>query len=258
MNNNILKQYSAPIQSIESSSDVGRISTTTGSYDISHTTKIENEKYRMVVNYSDGKVAVIKITTPEAYFSLYDGVDEKQFCYRVSSGSELDKKGIGLFVVSDYNTEPMDINKFCSLKQRFSRFVRNIRTTSVKLNRDSLFDDSTIIWLEKHGLYEDFLNVQALLDSLSELLLGNQVTEKQLVNLMETGELFRSEKERQAYADKVVELQKEVNLLDKKLEASSELENSLKYQLDTAREEKKSIESDKKSLYANFINDRER
>ena len=257
MNNNILKKYSAPVTSIDSSSAGGWFSSSHGSCDYSHTTIIKNENYKMEVYYSDGKIVYIDFRSTEMYFTAFDGADKKQFCYIVPSDSNLEKMGIDLFVVSDYVTEPMDIEKFCSLRQRISRFFHGIISEAVRINKDSLSDSSTIIWLKEHDLYEKFIDSQALLDSLSELLLGNQVTEKQLVNLMETGELFRSEEERLDYVQRVSELQKNLSEVDKRSEDSIKLENSLKEQLERSIQEKTALVSKKNSLYNEFIKDRE-
>lgn len=128
-----------------------------------------------------------------------------------------------------------------------------MRTSAVLINTDFLSDSPNKIWLQEHDLYDQFVDAQNLLDSLSELCLGNQITEKQLVNLMETGELFRSQEEKNAYAQEVAELQKKVAELDTKIDESITLENSLKSELENTQKQTKSMQSQKKSLYNSFI-----
>ena len=71
----------------------------------------------------------------------------------------------------------MDIEKFCSIQQQALRFFKSIRTSTVIINKDFLSDSPNKTWLQEHGLYDEFVNAQNLLDSFSELCLGNQITE---------------------------------------------------------------------------------
>ena len=261
MNDNILKKYSAPVESIDLSPSSDRKliinKNAIKTLNISYTAIIKNENYDLEVNYSNGKIVYIAGSTQEISFSSFNDPNFKEFYYTVPSNSNLTKKGVLEICVADYIIEPMDIKKFCSFRQRTSRFFKRDFSNAVNLNKSSLSDPETILWLEEHDLYEKFIDSQALLDSLSELLLGNQVTEKQLVNLMETGELFRSEEEKLAYFQRVRKLQREVSEFEKKLEASADLEKFLQSQLEKARQEKKATEIKKNSLYNNFIKDRE-
>lgn len=256
MSYNILKKYSAPVKSIESSSDTHKIIGNNYSYNITHTSMIENENYKMKVGYTDGCISYMNVTAPEVTLHLNDRGDNK-FLYHVQSDSDFEKKGIGIFDVSNKNNISMNIEKFCSRQQQTLRFFKGIRTTAVIINNDFLFDSPNKTWLQEHGLYDEFVDAQNLLDTLSELCIGNQITEKQLVSLMETGELFRSEEEKLAYAQKVTELQKSVDEFDKKINESVALEDKLKLRIEYIERQRESVQLEKKSLYDNFIGDEE-
>lgn len=255
MNDNILKKYSAPIKSIESSSDTHEIIGNNYRSKITHTSIIENENYTIKAKYTDGSISSMDVTTPQITLYLDDKGDNR--FYYIPSDSNLEKKGIGLFAVSSKDNDSMDIEKFCSIPQQALRFFRNIRTTAVTINTDFLSDSPNKTWLQKHDLYNEFVDAQNLLDSLSELCLGNQITEKQLVNLMETGELFRSEKEKIAYAQKVAELQKNADEFDRRINTSVDLEDLLKVRIEGERLHREAIQLEKNSLYDNFIRDEE-
>lgn len=114
MNNNILKKYSAPIKNIESSSDSRKILGDTYRYDITHISKIENENYKIEAGYADGSIAYMNIESAQITMSIDENINNNRFLYHVLFDSDLNKKGIGLFVVSSNNNKSMDIEKFCS------------------------------------------------------------------------------------------------------------------------------------------------
>lgn len=256
MNYDILKKYSAPVKSIESSSDAHEIIGNNYTYNITHTSMIENENYKMKVGYTDGCISYMDVTAPEVTLHLNDrGVN--RFLYHVPSDSDFEKKGIGIFNVSSKNNMSMNIEKFCSRQQQALRFFKGIRTTAVIINNDFLFDSPNKTWLQEHGLYDNFVDAQNLLDTLSELCIGNQITENQLVSLMETGELFRSQEERIAYTQKLAELQKKADDFDKKINESISLENELNSTIACIKKQRESVQLDKKALYDDFIRDEE-
>ena len=245
MNDNILKKYSAPVTSVEQGP--------------SCYCYIVNKNYNMSVDYTDGKISSIKVQTHEsAFFNIYANPDRfKQFCYRISDSNDLSKKGFSLIRVSDDPTDSIDIEKYCTFTQRISRLLKREHSQVISMNKASLFEPKNESWLQEHNLYNQLVDTQALLDSLSELCLGHQITQKQLINLMETGELFRSEEERLDYIQRVSELQKNMSELNKRIDDSVKLENSLKEQFEKSIQEEKALVSERNSLYNKFITDME-
>lgn len=257
MSTNVLEKYCGPVRSVESKSKTFTIKGD-NNYNITHTIKIKNDKYRMDIYYSGRKIVYIKVTTEKnlkghyADMSSGENSTSDAVVYWTDDDKEFVKSGINGFIISANHKEPEVLEK--NLIKKILTFFTN-RKSLKKIDLSFLNEEESPnkSWLEKHGIYDDVASITLFWEHLREMCLGNEINKDQLMSIMETGELYRDDYEKAKFEQYVSAMQEQLENDAREMQELDKAEREMKGKLQVINEERIKLVAKAAERDAKFI-----
>ena len=176
--------------------------------------RIQNGKFQLSVHYMGNTITGIDVTITESReesdkISFSIDKNSRSMVYYTSKISDLYEKGLGYILVKEHIEKEDRIEDYLGALQIFLRKRKGTTLNGLDISFESLNDPNSenTKWLIEHEIYDVLIKAEELMNCLSELLIGNNVTTKELKKLMEEGSLYKCEEDREEHVIETEKLQ---------------------------------------------------